>query len=251
MNATIHSPDGRAASLGWPGIATTILATSLLLTLSACSTTKQVSQGVGESGFLSDYSQLQKGVKDRADYSYWNPNADWSKYTKVYIKPVELWKSDQPDSPFKYMTHEQQEMLVSALHTALYESLSTNYQMVDEPGPNTMVIRAAITEETRCKPVLDLVSSVYPQAVVLSYGKQVIWGTGTGVGSVTVEGEILDGQTGERLAAAVDRRAGTKAWRTKFGGWWGDIKLCFDWWGNRLNQRLQEEKDATASKDAL
>lgn len=225
-----------------------VLIGGLLLGFTACSTTHQVSRGVEQSGFLGDYSQLQKGVKDRAVYSYWNPSAKWSKYTKIMIEPVELWKSDDPDSPLGGLSTQKQQMLVSALQTAMSDSLSKDYTIVDQPGPDVMVIRAAITEAKRSKPVLNLVSSVYPAAIVLSFGKQVIWGTGTGVGAVTVEGEILDGQTHERLVAAVDRRAGTKAWRSKFNGTFGDVKASFDWWANRLGQRLTEERTGTTTQ---
>jgi hypothetical protein len=228
-----------------------VLIVSLLIGLTGCSTTRQVTSGIEPSGFLGDYSQFQKGVKDRAVYYYQNPSVNWNKYTKIMIQPVQLWKSDDPDSPLGGLSPEKQQMLVSALQTALSDRLSKNYTMVDQPGPDVMVIRAAITEAKRSKPVINLVSSVYPAALVLSYGKQAIWGTGTGVGSVTVEGEILDGQTNERLAAAVDRRAGTKAWRSKFNGTFGDVKASFDWWANRLAQRLTEWRTGVTPKTDL
>jgi hypothetical protein len=228
-----------------------ILAGGLLLGFAGCSTTHQVTKGVEESGFLGDYSQLQKGVKDRAAYYYIKPGVDWSKYNKVMIRSVELWRSDDPDSPLGKLSPENQQMLVNFFHTAIYDQLSIRYTIVDAPGPDVLVIHAAITEARKSKPVINLISSVYPAALVLSYGKQLIWGTGSGVGVVTVEGEILDGQTNERLAAAVDRRAGTKAWRTKFSGRFKDAKLDFDWWAKRLALRLDQEKAGSLEKSDL
>jgi len=228
-----------------------ILAGGLLLGFAGCSTTHQVTQGVEESGFLGDYSQLQKGVKDHADYYYMKPGVDWSKYNKVMIKSIELWKSDDADSPLGKLSPESQQMLVNFFHTAIYDELSIRYTIVDQPGPDVLVIHAAITEAKKSKPVINLISSVYPAALVLSYGKQLIWGTGTGVGVVTVEGEILDGQTNERLAAAVDRRAGTKAWRTKLSGRFEDAKQDFDYWAKRLALRLDQEKAGSLEKSDL
>ncbi len=49
---------------------------------------------------------------------------------------------------------------------------------------------------------------------------------------------FTDGVTGQRVAAVVDERAGTKALRSKFDGTWGDVKLSADWWATRLNLRL-------------
>ena len=42
------------------------------------------------------------------------------------------------------------------------------------------------------------------------------------------------------LAEAVDRRAGTKALRTKFDGSFGDVKLCMDYWSQRLAFKLEQ-----------
>jgi len=111
--------------------------------------------------------------------------------------------------------------------------------MVDQAGPDTLVIHGAITDAKKSWPVLNLVSSVYPAALAISYGKQLITGTGTGVGVVRIEADFTDGVTGRRVAAVVDERAGTKVLRTKFDGTWGDYKLAMDWWATRLNERLE------------
>src|SRR6266481_5152339 len=87
------------------------LIAGLLLGMIACATTRQVRK-TEPSGFLGDYSQLEKGKKGQADMIYWNPSADWAKYTKVYIEPVELWRSDDPDSPMGKLDHDTQQRLV-------------------------------------------------------------------------------------------------------------------------------------------
>jgi len=48
------------------------------------------------SGFLGDYSQLQPGREAQTALVYINPNAQWSKYTKVILDPVQFWAS--PDT---------------------------------------------------------------------------------------------------------------------------------------------------------
>jgi hypothetical protein len=142
-------------------------------------------------------------------------------------------------------------MLVNFAHTAIAEALGKDFQIVDQAGPDTLVIHGAITEAKKSWPVLNLVSTVYPAALVISYGKQMITGTGTGVGAVRVEAEFTDGETGQRVAAAVDERAGTKALRTKFDGTWGDYKLALDWWSQRLNERLELLKQGNYSDKSL
>jgi hypothetical protein len=113
------------------------------------------------------------------------------------------------------------------------------------------VISAAVTEARKSKPVINLVSSVVPMGIVLSYGKRIITGTGSGVGMVMVEAKFTDGQTGQILVEAVDARAGTKALRTKFNSTWGDVKLAFDWWSQRVAQRLEMFKQGNFGTEGL
>ena len=232
---------------------TGILAAGLLAAgLTGCSTTKQVSETPKDfSGFLGDYSMLTKSDGNEANFVYFNKSADWAKYTKVYIKNVDLWKSDDKDSAIGKLSPADQQKLVNFAHTALANALEKNFQIVDQPGPDTLVIHAAVTDAGKSWPVLNLVSTVYPAALLLSYVKEGFTGTASFVGKVRVEAYITDGVTGQRIAAAVDERAGTKALRSKFDGSWGDVKLCFDWWGTRMDERLMRLRKGDFSDKGL
>jgi hypothetical protein len=229
-----------------------ILMGGLLLGLTACSTTRQQTRGTIEpSGFLGDYSQMQTNLDGYANLYYERANVNWAKYTKIWIKPIELWKSDDPESPMGKISPENQQKLIDLFHTALYNTLSTNYTMVDQGGPDVLIIHAAITDAKKSKPVIGAISSIYLPLKLIAYGKQAIAGTGIGVGSITIEAELLDGQSNERLCAVVDSRSGTEAIRSKFTGYWGDVEKSFAWWAERLNARLAEEKTGTSIKTAL
>jgi hypothetical protein len=226
-----------ALSLGW---------------LAACKTTHQVDQTPKQfSGFLGDYSMLQKGNGEEANYLYIDKSANFAKYTKVYIKPVELWKSDASDSGLSKLSPEDQQLLVNYFNTALADSLKSDFQIVSQPGPDVLVVHAAITDGRGSKPVLNVISSILPVGLVISYAKRAITGTGSAVGVIYVEGELTDGVSGKRIAAVVDARAGTKALRTKFNGTWGDAKLAFDWWAQRLDARLELLKRGDYSTESL
>ena len=245
---TVNQP---GASRGWK-LMTGIITASLLFGLTACRTTKQVSETPKDfSGFLRDYSMLTKSDGNEANYVYFDKSADWAKYKNIYIKNIDLWKSNDPDSPFGKMSKEERQTLVNFFHTALANSLEKDFQIVDHAGPDTLVIHGAITEGKKSWPVLDFVSTVYPAALLLSYGKQAFTGTAAFVGKVRIEADFTDGVTGQRVAAVVDMRAGTKALRTKFDGTWGDLKLSSDWWANRLNERLQLLKKGDFSDKTL
>jgi len=220
--------------------------------LAACATTHHVNETPADfSGFLGNYSMLQKGSGGESSYLYIDKSIKFAKYTKVYIKPVELWKSDASTSKVNQMSPEDQQLLISYFHTSLNDNLKSEFQIADQPGPDVLVVHAALTEGRGSKPVMNLVSSVLPIGLVISYAKRAITGTGTSVGVVYIEAEFTDGGNGQRVAAVVDARAGTKAWRTKFGGTWGDAKLAFDWWSQRLAARLALLKRGDYSTDSL
>src|SRR5271155_3681511 len=90
-----------------------VLVGGLMLGLTGCSTTRQQTRGTPEpSGFLGDYSMMQAGLPDHANLFYQKPDVNWAKYTKVWIKPIELWKSDDPDSPMGQMSSDDQQTLI-------------------------------------------------------------------------------------------------------------------------------------------
>jgi hypothetical protein len=237
MNTSTMNETGSARCLKF---LSGILAGGLLLGLTACSTTHQVRGSMDESGFLKDYSLMKPGKGDEAKMVYFAPDVNWAKYTKVYIKPVELWKSEDPDSKLGKLSKEDQELLVSYFYTALSNSLAKDYTIVNEAGPDTLVVHGALTEAKKSRPVSNLVSSIVPMGMGLSLVKRVIFGTGLGVGECQVEAEFTDGGTGQLVAEAMDRRAGTKALRTKFDGTFGDVKLCMDYWATRCAFKLEQ-----------
>lgn len=224
-------------------LASFLAAGFLLAGITGCSTTHQVSQTEKDfSGFLGDYSQLKPGKDGQANFVYINPTAAWKNYSKICIKPVALWTSDGDDSKISSLSKEDQQLLVNFLHTSLSTTLGKNFTLVDQAGPGVLVVRAAVTDANKSRAVMNVVSSIVPVSMVISASKRAITGKGSAVGSVSVEVELTDGVSDQRLAAAVDERAGTKALRTKLDGTWGDVKKSFDFWAEQLDTRLQSLK---------
>lgn len=212
----------------------TALVTAAAL-LAACATTRQ-SRGVGEeSGFLGDYSELRKGGEGEAQLVYFRPGVDWAKYDAIDLDSVTLWVDKKTEDVPK----DEQQILTDFLYKALYDQLSKDYKMVDQPGPNTLRMRAAITEAKGSRVVLNTITSIVPQLRVLTTIGGMAAGTSVLVGKAGVEAEITDSMTGVRLAAGLDERQGTKAIR---GGikTWSDAKLAFEFWAERVRKRLAE-----------
>jgi len=248
--STTSNRAGGALRWKWP---VAIIAAGLLLGgLTACRTSPQVEIGEKDfSGFLGDYSRLRQGAKGEANFLYIDRGVGWGNYTKIYIRPVELWKSDGPKSALGNLSPQNQQMLVNFFHTALANTLAKHFQVVNYGGPDVLVVHAAVTDARNSRPVENLVSRPVSANLLLNFEKQTITGTGTGVGMVMVEVELLDGQNGQRLAAAVDARPGTKALRIQSGSTWGDVMLAFDWWAQKLDQRLAKVRAGIVTKDPL
>ena len=97
--------------------------------------------------------------------------------------------------------------------------------------PNTITLRAALTEAQGARVATRVVTTVVPQLRVASTVLGTAADTANMVGSATAELEVLDSATGERLVAAVDARAGT---RVLFAGrtftTWGDVQAAITFW---------------------
>ncbi len=222
-------------------VLTSVIAMGVLLGVVGCATTSQPPEAQ-RSGFLGDYSMLQKVGIGRADWYYIDKGANWANYTKVWVKPIEVWNSDHPESGLARMSQESKQMLADSLRVALIGTLTNSYQLVDQGGPDVLVIQAAVTEARPSRPVGGVLSSLYLPLRVASYGQRLITGTDVGVADAVVEANVTDGQSGKRVAAVMDERVGPKALPSKFGSRWEDVELAFVWWAQQLNTRLKDAK---------
>ncbi len=193
---------------------------------------------VFKSGFLGDYSQLKPGGKDKALLVYINPAARWATYKSIIVEPVRCYSTAEVSIPAS-----DQQVLASYFYNALRENLAKDFTLVDKPGPGVLKLQTAITDATASKPVLRTVSVVIPQARVLNGAQSLATGTYAFAGNTMVEGQIVDSVTGERLAAALDKRAGGMSVKAAAKWEWGDTQLAFDYWAKKISQRLVDLKE--------
>lgn len=211
---------------------------ALLGLLAACTTTMQT-RSVEPSGFLGDYSQLREGKGKEAQLIYIDDAADFSKYTKIQMDPVELHAVE--GSKLEKLETEKQQALLNYFDAAIREQLGERYTFVDAPGPDVMRLRVAVTEAKGSKVVLNTLSAIVPIGVAVSTLKLAATGTHSAVASTQAEMELLDSASGQRLAAAVDARAGRKITLRfdKFSKY-AQVKDAFDYWAGRIALRLSE-----------
>jgi hypothetical protein len=206
----------------------------MMMALAACSVTEQAKPDtVQQTGFLKNASQLRPGTKDQALLVYINPDARWSQYTKVMIEPVTFWGDASSN-----VSVQDQQQLCSYYYNKLNEDLSQKFQIVDRAGPGVMILRVALTDPTAATPVLRSVSVVIPQARLLNSVANLATGSYAFVGSAQSEGEVVDSQTGGRLAAAIDKRSGGLSIKNANVWQWGDAENAMDYWAQRTADRL-------------
>jgi len=184
------------------------------------------------SGFLKDYSKLHEATNEtESNLVYFTPdNAKFKSYTKVWLEPVQVWRGEH--SHAKHLPEADDEYLSQFLWSRLNEEFGKAYIMVKEPGPGVIRLRVGITEASKNIPVLDNLTAIPPLPdLTNSFGGAPLF-----VGKATIEVEMTDSQTGELLAARVDRRSGGKYPWKPFDRWI-DVEAAFTYWAKKFAWR--------------
>jgi hypothetical protein len=215
----------------WSGL---FLGAVLFLSGCAASGMKDVKQ----TGFLGDYGQLKPGGDDRAALIYVNPDVDFKPYTKLMFERVSVFLSPTMES--REIDPTILKELTDFYQNALLEAVKDGYEVVDQPGPDVLWVRVAITDVVPSNPTSNTLSSIIPVGMVVAGATKAVSDANLGTGEAATEMEILDSMTKERLAAAVDRRQGGKM---AFRGKWVDTKQAFEYWAKRFRERLDELRE--------
>lgn len=227
----------------------TVSAAALLLAglMSGCAATveskpevvKQVESGAAApavSGFFGkDAALLQPGKEGQAAMVYINPNANWAKYNKILLEPVQFWDSTNSD-----VSPADQQMLTAYMYNKLKEDLEKHFTLVDQGGPGVLELQVALVNASSATPGLRSVSVVIPQLRVLNAVQSLATGSYAFVGSAEGEMKVTDTTNGELLAAAVDKRAGGLALKSAAQWKWGDAENAMDYWAEKATNRLLE-----------
>ena len=217
----------------WARVAASLL---LGLAVAACAPSRQPRGPVAESGFLRDYSQLQPGKEGQCKQVYINPNVNWRSYNAMMFESVTLWPGK--DGGLANLSPQDQQMLADRLYKAVYDAVSKDIQMVNSPGPGVMRGRVALTEAKPTNVPLNAVATVVPQLRTLSTIVGMAANTSLTVGSATIEADVTDSLTNQRLAACVDERIGQRS--VQAFGTWSQVQAAFDHWAQQFAQKLAQ-----------
>ena len=216
----------------------------LMMWIGGCGETLQVKNQDIKRGFLADsYPLLQPGTEGEANLVYMSPKAKWRNYNKIMLDAVSVWLGKDSDANVETGMIPQEDVrnLANSFYKKLHEQLSKDYTIVQSSGPDVMRLSVALTDVQNGMPVLDTISTIVPQALLLSGAKNLATGTTSFVGQASVEARIVDSLSGKLLAAGIDRRAGGKK-LGKGPGFWRDVENVFDYWAAKIRWRLCDQR---------
>ncbi len=212
----------------------TALVLAALVAVAGCATTRQT-RSAEPSGFLGDYSILEPGGDGQAQLRYVK-DMDFSVYHSMILESVTLWHEGSPK-----VTPEEQQALTDYAYVAFHDAFRRSFRMVREPGEGVIRAKIALTEVTGARVLANAITTVLPQLRTLSRLGALATDQSFAAGRASLELEILDSLTGERLGAWVDERMGAKALRHAFSRW-ADVEAAIDFWAATSAARVEKRR---------
>jgi hypothetical protein len=193
-----------------------LVASQILLCACATSVSEQE-----QSGFLSDYSRLEK-IDDNMLRFVDKSAGDFSSFI---IEPVVIAFRQPADE--QVFTDEELSELAEYYEEAVIEALSKveGYPIVENPGPGVVRIRIGITNVEETIGILNI--TIYTKI------------TGLGLGGASFEGEIVDSVTGKQLAAVIRWGTGSRIMKAGITHM-GDAKIAINRWAKDLRAQIDE-----------
>jgi hypothetical protein len=188
----------------------------LVLTLIVIAMTGCGSKPLTTSGFLSDYSNLNKISDQRMNFI----GPELSTYNAYIVDPVEM-RIDR-----EILKPEDRADVANYLRESFAKILTDrDYTVATRPGVGVARIRMAITDVQKSTWWMNL----HPGTKL----------TGAGAGGASMEGEVIDSVTGAQLAAVVQAGRGNQFELDTFSEI-DDVKDVIDQWAKTAGERLDE-----------
>lgn len=221
-----------------------------------------------KSGFLSDYSRLQKTDWGGGIECWRDAGLDAKKYDKVMISRIVL--SLKPKEG-EEVTIDPTDLktLTDYFHGALVKALEPQMAIVTTTEPGTIVIRIALTSLVPTAVSRSLTGTLIPYGFVAEAGSGVATGRPAGstpyLGETGMEMQFVDAATGSVLGECRDTEIGRKyaadtnagvtgAVTTWASGYvnsfqaWSYAKNAFDKWAQLLAQRFADIRGVKPAK---
>jgi len=135
-------------------------------------------------------------------------------------------------------------------HEAIVRELGSDYAIVNEPAPDVLRLKIAITDLAPTKTAVSVIVLATPFGTVpdLLSGAATKGGAGSApyLGHTAIEVEGIDSETLLPVFAYMEQRYGKKYDTENPGSYfkayseWGYVKQAFDFWAKKFRSRLDE-----------
>lgn len=214
-----------------------------LLVLSCLScTSAPKEQPLTFSGFLGSYSGFRPSPDDNGSWTYEKPELNLTPYHTVMVDPLVIWNN--PDPKQGGINDLDAWKLQVTFRERIVRALGDDYPVVDRPGPHVLRVRAALTDVAgdKAHPDVNSPGPLVPIAgELLLRSTETLFSTNILEGKASLEAELLDAQTGERLVGYVEKRESSKTYSDNRHNL-GPIVEIFDYWALKLRQRLDKAR---------
>ena len=221
----------------------TILARFMLVVAAQLGMAVAFSAQPVDSGFFDDYSKLEPTDAGGLDYLYARPGYEEivrDTHTVVIPQP-EIFLA--PDSKYKGMKPDDMKELADLLRSAMFVALADGYQIADNPGPDTLVLRVALTNmHLKKKGRIPLIGYMPPAYIAGTAKRKLLndFAQNILLTEAVVEMEILNGASGEVIGQLV-AELGDRDSKKEFASW-QELQAAATLAGQRLRCRLDNAK---------
>ena len=217
-----------------------LLTISVLVIGSAVRAQEAADQQQTSDPFLGDYAGLAPDAKNGDLLLYEKDPTVLKKYNKFIFDPITIYLL--PEARDRGIDPDDLERLAKYFQQAVKDELakSGTYQIVTAPGPDVAELRVAITNvEPTGGGKNAAVKGAATAATVGGAPGASLLVPRLSVGRVSIEGEILDSVSGERLVAFVTGKSGRR-WFSGLNTFkkWGDVEAAFRSWAKAFRARL-------------
>ncbi len=192
------------------------------------------------SGFMTDYTQLEKITDGSMDYRYIAPGGEdkLARYNAVMIDQPEIFIAN--DSPYRGVKPKQLNALADALRAAIAGALAEDLYVVDTPGKNVLYLSVAVSNlklTKKKKSILGytpagLVTGAVRGAATSDIAKK------ANLQGAVLELEAFDSITNERIVAIIDSRgSGAKSPSS-----WEELEELMATYGTRMQCRFNNSR---------
>jgi hypothetical protein len=206
-------------------------------------TLRKMPAGQQFSGFLKDYSNLKPHPRlgeNSLAFVKADEQKNLHKYIAMIVDPVQVYLATDADE--SKLPDKARGVGARYFHNALIQAVSSAFPIVDQPGPLVLRLRSAIIG-------VD-VGGAIPEAQRSPDAANALE-RAVNIGNVGVEMELVDSETGEQIAALVDRESlgsGVEIGSVDFSKQqkYAAAREAFDGWAHRVRDFLDSAHELSA-----